>query len=143
MRKEACLSKKIEHNGKLIDAADLFDKVAMLKDRVKPAEMVDLIYDFDKKAGMVNDYDRRIRDPFFTVYGSSINPFYGHEKIATDMYAKQLELIASKENFLNKLASSYGQEFANSFKADAMNIYKSMPTPDKQNILNIARESNG
>lgn len=141
MRKEACASKGIDHNGKRIRAAELLDKIASLKTHIQPKEMVDLLNDFDKKASLVSDYDRKIRDPFFTVYGSSTNPTYDMRKIASDMSAKQLEHVALKEGFISKLASAYGKDFADGFKQDPINVYDSMPTPDKQNILNIARES--
>jgi len=141
MRKEACMGKKIEHNGKEINAVELLDKVASLKDRVKPKEMIDLLHDFDKKACVTADYDRKMRDPFFTVYGSSSKPLYDHEKLVSDVYAKQLESAVLNEGFINKMAESYGSDFVDGFKQDPVNVYQSMPTPDKQNILNIVRES--
>jgi hypothetical protein len=140
MRKEACAGRKLEYNGKEVKADELLEKVAKLKDRVKPKEMIEMLNDFDKKAGLASNYDKNVRDPFFTVYGSSINPMYDQEKIASDMYAVKFEKIAKKESFLNKLAQAYGQSFADGFKGDPLNIYKSMPSPDKQNIVNIARE---
>lgn len=141
MRKEACMGKKIEHNGKAINAEDLFDKVASLKNHVKPKEMIDLLYDFDKKANVTADYDRKIRDPFFTVYGSSTRPMYDHQKLASDVYTRQLEGAVLNEGFISKMAEAYGEDFVSGFKQDPVNVYASMPVPDKQNILNIVRES--
>jgi hypothetical protein len=141
MRKEACMARSVDHHGKRINAADLLDKVASLKSHIKPQEMVDLLNDFDKKANLTADYDRKIRDPFFTVYGSSTNPSYDMRKLAADMSSKQLEHVALNDSFISKLASAYGKDFADGFKQDPVNVYDSMPAPDKQNILNIARES--
>jgi hypothetical protein len=143
MRKEASMGKKIGFNGKVINAAELLDKISSLKGHIKPDEMINLIDDFDKKAGLVSNYDKNIRDPFFTVHGSSINPRFDHQKIASNMYADQLEIAAHKDNFISKLASSYGKDFADGFKQDPINVYESMPTPDKQNIVDMAREANG
>ena len=141
MRKEACAGKKIKQSDKLIDAQDLLAKVASMKSAIKPKEMVDLVSEFDKKAGLVESYDRRIRDPFFTVYGSSTNPRYDHVKVAKDMYASQLEDATNNESFISKLSGAYGKDFAEDFKQDYLGIYESMPSPDKQNIIEMARES--
>lgn len=136
MRKQACMGRKIEFKGKEIKADELLSKVAALKDRVKPKEMVDMLADFDKKANLEVYYDRSVRDPFFTVFGSSINPKYGQEKIAS-MYKSDFVKLAKDEKFISKLAGAYGQGFVDGFKADPVNVYNSMPTPDKNNIMGM------
>jgi hypothetical protein len=141
MRKEACAGKKIDVNGKKIDAVELLEKVASKKDIIPAREMVDLIHGFDKRAGLDNQYDQRVRDPFFTVYGSSTNAKYDLQKVASDMYAKELEEATTNESFISKLAASFGDDFAENFKQDPVNIYDSMPKPEKELIINYARES--
>ena len=137
MRKEACMGKKISHGEHSVEAVDLLTKVASLKDKVKPKEMVELIADFDKKAGLINAYDTRVRDPYFTVYGSSINPQYDSVKLASNMSETRFEKLASRCR--KKLAAAYGEKFANEFSANPVDVYKSMPTPDKVNIMNIVQ----
>ena len=141
MRKEACAGKKIKVGEKEIEASDLLVKVAAKKDVLTAREMVNLVYDFDKKAGLESHYDQRIRDPFFTVYGSSTNPKYDLKKVASGLYSKDLEEAATKESFLDKLAVSFGQDFADNFKQDPENIFASMALPEKELIVGYAKES--
>ena len=93
--------------------------------------MMDLISDFDKRAGLEPKYDRGIRDPYFTVYGSSGNPRYDREKLASGIYVDELKTACARPEFISKMASAFGQEFANELKADPVAIFNSMPAPER------------
>lgn len=141
MRKEACAGKNINFNGKNIEASDLLEKIAAKKNELKPKDMINLIYDFDKKAELTSHYDRRIRDPFFTVYGSSDNAKRDLVKVASDMYLKELEEAITKESFMDKISSSFGKDFADNLKQDPENIFNSMPKIEQGMIVDYAKES--
>lgn len=142
MRKTAAKGIRVIVGGKEVDAGDVMNKVACLKETIEPAKMVELLHDLDKKAGLEGRYDTHIRDPYFTVFGSNSNPRYSHEKIAAGIYTDALgEAAANNEAFMSKLAEAFGKDFADSFKEDPENIYKSMPGPEKEIILNALQES--
>lgn len=142
MRKQAALGRKIKINGADVDCGDVINKIACLKHAIAPTQMVDLISDFDKKAGFEVQYDRRIRDPFFTVYGSTTDPRFDQEKIASATYKKDLEsAVHGNPSFMSKIAESFGSDFAEGFKQDPVNVYASMPTPEKDLILSHLQET--
>lgn len=141
MRKAAAKGINVLVAGKEVDAGDVMDKVAALKETVLPSAMVDILSDLDKKAGLEGRYDTHIRDPFFTVFGCNSDPRYNHEKIASDIYITELSEAAQNDPaFIARLAEAFGQDFADSFKEDPENIYKSMPDPEKEIIVNALKE---
>ena len=139
MRKEACVGRAIKVGENEVSAQNVLEKIAEKKSELKPGEMVYLIADFDKTAGLESFYDRRMRDPIFTVFGSAVRPDYDIEKRASGITDKSLKKVAADEGFISKLASSFGPGFANDFKDSPVDIYNSMPAPEKELINGLVK----
>lgn len=139
MRKEACVGRKIKIDEKEIDAQSVLEKVAEQKDKLKPGEMMVLVADFDKKAGLENMYDRRLRDPVFTVFGSQARPNFDQVKLAEGITEESLKKLVRNEDVLSKLASTFGDGFVTDFKSDPVSLFKSMPAPEKEVISGIVK----
>ncbi|HUV85265.1 MAG TPA: hypothetical protein VMV86_06100 [Methanosarcinales archaeon] len=140
MRKKACADKSIKiSENKMVKAADLLQKLADNKDAHKPKDMIYALAQFDKLAGLESRYDKDMRDPIFTVFGSSNNPGFDIEKLSGGINEKQLKIAASNEAFIQKLASTFGNDFSRDFKNSPMDIFKSMPDPEKQMIAGFVK----
>lgn len=134
MRKEACLGKTVNIGNKNIDAVELLDKIASYG---KPAKIVELLTDFDKKANLEGNYDKEIRDPFYTVFGHSSNPTYSHTKIASGLTKEQLQKASNDNDILFKLTEKYGKGFVADFTKKPATTLNSMPVPDQEVIIRI------
>lgn len=134
MRKEACAGRKINIDGNDFDAQDVLKKIASKKSEIKPSEMVALISDFDKKASITYKYDSHMRDPHFTVYGSSSNPNFDHVKLACGVSEKKLIVASGRDSFLSKIANAFGKTMADDMKNSPVDTFNSMPTPEKELI---------
>lgn len=130
MRKEACKGRRITVAGKTFAADEILEKIASKRDTAKPSEMVDLLSDFDKTAGIEGQYDRRIRDPFFTVFGQS-----GITKTSCDEVT--LAAAAKNEKIANDLTSTFGHDFVKDFKQNPSEMYHAMPAPEQEAIKDI------
>jgi hypothetical protein len=130
MRKEACRGRKITVSGKDFAADEILEKIASKRESVSPQEMVNLLSEFDKTAKIEGQYDRRIRDPFFTVFGRS-----EMNKRACD--EQTIMAAANNEKVAASMKSHFGDEFTKSFKDNPLEIYDSMPAPEKEVINGI------
>jgi len=74
MRKHACANKEITIAGKAFKANDLIDSIKSNIDKEAAFDMVDAIFEFDKRAGLEYQWDKSILDPIMTVFGSLHNP---------------------------------------------------------------------
>jgi len=139
MRKEACVGKKVTIEGKELEVDALMSKVAASKDHVRPQDMMTALADFDKKAGLEHLYDQRFRDPVFTVFGSASNPYFDQVKLAGGLTESGIKKLAGREGFISKIASVFGDNFANDFKAAPVDIFNSMPKPEQQSMIEMAK----
>ena len=132
MRKQASAGKKINN----VDAVVLLEKIASKKDEMPPSQMIELLSEFDKRAGIEALYDMTIRDPIHTVYGS-ISPVI--EKYAEGITETDLTKSAANETVISKLAAAFGKEMATDFSKSPVGIYESMPEPEKALIADIIK----
>jgi hypothetical protein len=105
---------------------------------VSPGEAVDFITEVDKCANFAYHYDKRIGDPFMTVFGCQSNPDYDLEKTAScGTSKKHVGRALKKKAVMTKLAETFGDSFAQDFASSPDSIYNSMPAPEKQLITEI------
>jgi len=143
MRKEACAGLKIKIGDKNIDAQEILEKIASQKSDLSPAKMMYLIADFDKRACVENLYDKRFRDPIFTVFGSSSMPNFDLEKVgACQCPADDLKKAVKSKNVMSKIASTFGEGFTNDFKSNPVGIFESMPKPEQELISGLVKIAN-
>ena len=134
MRKQACDRMTVKIAGKDLNAGEVLQKIAGQKNVMKPNEMVDMLGEFDKTAGITGLYDKMIRDPFFTVYGSSVRPEFDKKAGLDGVDEKSLTRSIGKKAVLTKLAECFGNDFVEGFKKDPVAIYNSMPAPERELI---------
>lgn len=106
-----------------------------------PAEVVDLLAEFDKVAGLEHHYDRTIPDPYYSIYG--------FEKNAKDDDPEFSEVIGNEtvtEADLRRLArigafgikTTFGADFQEEFLQDPVGIFKSLPLAQKKMVMRMA-----
>ena len=137
LRKEACEVNKVEVKlgDQLVKAAELIGKLTDNKDNVTPLNMVSSISELDKLANLESHYDERVMDPVFTVFGSNANPNFDSIKLAEGVSDVELKKAANDKSFISKIAETFGANFADDFKSSPVDIFKSMPAPEKQLIV--------
>jgi hypothetical protein len=105
------------------------------------AEVVDLLAEFDKVAGLDHHYDRTIPDPYFSIYGfdksaSADDPEFseviGNETV-TEADLRRLVRIAA---FTVK--TTFGADFQEEFLKDPVGIFKSLPLAQKKMVMRMA-----
>jgi len=139
LRKEACIKDKIKVNvgGKEINAVELLDKIASIKEGVHGIAIVKTLDAFDKLANLQYRYDDDIVDPVLTVFGSLRAPEYDAEKIAGNKTNYDLIRMSRKEEVIEKVAGAFSAEVAENFKKQPVKTFKAM-TPPEQSLFEEA-----
>lgn len=112
MRKLACKGKNL---GEEFDADKVIDSIISLEKKASAKKLVDLLFDFDKHAGLRYAWDTYIPDPIMTVFGSRAHPEYDAVKVAGDMTNYDIKRVACDEARVEKIASVMGQDFKDKF----------------------------
>jgi len=107
--------------------------------QLTPGEAIDLLSEIDKAANFEYHYDKRIKDPFMTVFGCDTHPDFDIVKLAANcpVSARHAKVQMKKKPIMTKMAESFGEKFASEFSADPETLYKSMPAPEQQLISEI------
>jgi len=142
MRKEAC----IRHNVTIqagkdnINAEAFIDGITKRAFQVDPKDTMNMLVEFDKKAGMEYLYDTEIVDPIITVFGSLNNPEFDAMKLAGD--ATQYDLVRASRDH-EKMASiteKFGDEFASNFKQNPITSIAKLVSVEKEVLSEIAKK---
>ena len=141
MRKMAChtFNAKIDIGGNEIPAEKLVEKLAANYRDCKPTQMVQIIRDLDKKAGMDGLWNSEMRDPYFTVFGSTFNPNYDMEKYAEGITDETLRTFSTSPGAKDKLMVYFGENIAQDFIKDPVSVYKSFEYTEKEAMNNLIR----
>jgi len=99
-----------------VSAVEVLDKLAALAENVPVIALIKTIEEFDKKAGLVFEYDKTILDPVMTVCGSLVNPKYDAVKVAGDITDYDVVDISKNHEQLEKLASVFPSDVVENFK---------------------------
>lgn len=114
---------------------EILDKLASVRRSTDPVTFATALHEFDHEAGLDRYYDRGLTDPW--------NATMSHEK--TSSWHDEIDGDTLTEQDLRKAAASgkikshFGEAFANQFKKHAIDIYSSLPTPEKVIIKQIAK----
>ena len=131
LRKIACSTKNVRvktSTGEMV-VAEQFEKLASSKDRVAPEQMVYLVHELDKIAGMTSVYDHEIKDAYFTVFGCNSNPDYCLEKKAGENHwltDKEILDFAEKPGAKDMVMIYFGENFAQDFILDPIETYRNV-----------------
>jgi len=137
MRKEAsrCNCDQDNRRHTLIDGI-----VKMAETETSTEDLVQIVSEFDKEAGIEHMYDKVIVDPIMTVHGSLSNPEFDGVKVAGN--ANQYDLVRAS-NDMNKVASMtevFGDKFGDSFKTNPISALKHLKGPEIDKLAEIVLE---
>ena len=109
-----------------------------LTESYTPAQVVELLAEFDKVAGLDHHYDRGIPDPYYSVYGFEKDATADFtETIANDtVTGADLRRLARVGAFTVK--TTFGADFQEEFLKDPIGIFKSLPLDQKKMLMRIA-----
>lgn len=114
-------------------ASDILDKLAATIDSTTPEDFAAALQTFDDTTGISRYYDRGLTDPYASTMGKSAQAWSaevdGHTITEAD-----LRKVASSP----KLASYLGSSFADQFTRNPVEIFESLPSPERVLIKNIA-----
>jgi hypothetical protein len=108
----------------------------------EPHQVVELLAEFDKVAGLDHHYDRTIPDPFYSIYG--------FEKVAEEPDFSEVvgnEMVTAED--LHRLArvgaasvkTTFGLAFQEKFLANPVGVFKSMPLAQKKMMMRMANST--
>ena len=107
----------------------------------EPEEIVALLSEFDKVAGITHLYDRSIPDPYFSVYGfdktaeADWSEVVGNETV-TEADLKRLARIGAFS-----VKTTFGAGFQEEFLKDPIGIFKSLPLDQKKMMMRMANST--
>jgi len=135
MRKEASRqnNERDEENFKLIDGI----KKMASKEDVSSKDLVKIVSEFDKKAGIEHMYDRVIVDPIMTVHGSLSNPEFDGVKVAGKATQYDLVRASNEQEKVASLEESFGKEFGKSFKTNPISSLKKLGGLERERLAEI------
>jgi cell division protein ZapA (FtsZ GTPase activity inhibitor) len=128
MRKLSCAGKNF---GEDFDANKVIDSITSLEKTADPKKLVDMLFDFDKHAGLRYAWDTYILDPVMTVFGSNSNPEYDAVKIAGDMTNYDVKRTACDEKSIEKIAFVMGQNFKDKFVKNPVQTVSDLGSMEK------------
>ncbi len=132
-RKHLCKTsgRMIKTSSGRFDAAEILDKIAAIGDKVPVVALIKTLEEFDKKAGLVYEYDKAILDPVMTVCGSLVNPKYDAIKLAGDITDYDVVDISKNPEQLEKLSSVFPGDVVENFKKNPIETVISLNDMEK------------
>lgn len=116
------------------DKCEMLDKLASLKSVTEPPVFAQALREFDKMSGLDRYYDRGVTDPWESTMS--------HEKVAS--WSQDIDGMILTEDDLKKVAASgklkshFGEAFNSQFQKNAVQIFESLPDPEKTVIKQMA-----
>lgn len=129
----------IEQRRGLIPADDektaALNKLASLKHSTDPGTFANALHEFDKLAGLEKYYDTAITEPWEATMGIEKQASWTADVDGGTLTEVDLQKVAQS----GKLKSHFGEAFQNQFAKHAVQIFESLPTPEKVVIAQIAK----
>lgn len=117
------------------DRAQVLDKLASLRHTANPDVFANALYEFDKSAGLEKYYDTSITEPWEATMGIEKKASWTADVDGGTLTEADLQKVAQS----GKLKSHFGEAFQNQFAKHAVQIFESLPTPEKVVIAQIAK----
>lgn len=117
-------------------ARSVLDKLAASLQETTPADMAAALQTFDEATGLSRYYDRGLADPYASTMGK-VAQSWSEDVDGRTLTEEDLRKVASS----TKLAGYLGASFARQFSDNPVQIFESLPTPEKVLIKQIAEGS--
>lgn len=118
-------------------------KVAAAKEKVSPEQFAQLLYAFDKEAGIEPRYGKVVMDAFGTTFGTMFekraSSGYSWSDETTGVDVNEAELVKAASDKFDKIKGYFGDTLADQLKKHAVAIFDSLPTDAKVVIAKIAK----
>jgi hypothetical protein len=126
----------------------LFSRLGRVRDKeasaqaFSPEEVVALLEEFDKVAGLDHCYDRTVPDPYYSIYGfekTAQDPEFSEvigNELVTEADIKRLARIGA-----HSVKTTFGIEFQEEFLKDPVGIYKSLPLDQRKMLSRMANST--
>jgi hypothetical protein len=123
------------------ETADYLDKFASALGQTDPVEMAAALCEFDEHTGLSHLWDRHVADPYYTMLGT-VKEAQPEEFVWTmaSERATESDLQRLAES-MSLLAGTYGDEFAENFRKNPVDVFKSLPDPMKIEISRMASDT--
>lgn len=127
----------IEQRRSLVrdDTSTTLNKLASMKDSADPETFARALHEFDKAAGLEKYYDTHITEPWEATMGIEKQASWMADVDGGTLTEVDLQKVAQS----GKLRSHFGEAFHNQFAKHAVQIFESLPTPEKVVIAQIAK----
>ncbi len=125
------------------DLSAKLSKVASAKEKVQPAQFAELLYAFDKEAGIDKKYGSYVTDAFGSTFGTVFEKRaasgYSWSDATADVEVSEGELVKAAEEKFDKIKGYFGDTLAGELKKHAVAIFDSLPQDAKIVIAKIAK----
>lgn len=125
------------------DLSSKLSKVASAKEKVQPEQFAELLYAFDKEAGIDKKYGKHVTDAFGSTFGTMFEKRaasgYSWSDKSADVEVSEGELVKAAEEKFDKIKGYFGDTLAGELKKHAVAIFDSLPQDAKIVIAKIAK----
>lgn len=115
------------------EAVGILDKLASSIGETTPEDMASALQTFDEATGLTRYYDRGLADPYASTM-DKVADAWSAEVDGSTLTEADLKKVASNP----KLASYLGDSFARQFSGDPVQIFESLPSPEKSLIKQLS-----
>ena len=124
-------------------AAEELDALMEKSASTDPDTLAEELQQFDVRHEITHLYERAIPDPYISVFGNSVK-----EKVASVEHQVEIggteyspeSIVSFSENGSGKIRDAFGEDFANQFSSDPVNVLASLPVTHKQAIARMIDE---
>lgn len=126
------------------DAIWTLGELSKVAHTIEADVLAQAITQFDKKHGLNRYWGKDILDPYASVLEKKASGFTpGAEVITIGPLTVTVTALEHLVMHRKLLVDQFGDEFANEYSKDPVNVFKSMPTPQKTIIINLANSQAG
>jgi hypothetical protein len=117
------------------EACGVLDKLASLQESTDPVTFATALHEFDQGTGLNRYYDNKLADPWASTMSAEKNASWSTSVDGDIITTADLQRVANS----SKLASYFGSTFSGQFKKHAVEVFESLPKPEKVLIKQMAR----
>ena len=117
-----------------------YRRLAKMASAMNPDDVVEAMHLLDEQAGLYHRYGDRIPDPLLSVYGITKEAEYswiqGADYVTEGMLKRYAGSYAS-----NRMEDTFTEEIKDKFRANPVEVFKSMPDEQKLLVARLASQS--
>ena len=147
MRKEACIRHRISLPGMEVTKeakykclpCEIIKGIVKEASSMSPKDLLNVVAEFDKRAGIEYLYDQQILDPYITVFGDLNNPEFDAIKVAGDATHYDVIRASRDQEKIAAVKDKLGDGFASKFQDNPISAINELGSPEKTVLSVIMR----